>query len=170
VLSLQTILCPIDFSDASFEALSTAIKLALHFHAKLCLAHVLPPVVASGPVIGADPTYLLQDAKAYSEELRADAEKKLREIIEHRIALELEVRSVVAFGDAATEIVQLADTEAAGVIVISTHGLTGWRHLVFGSVAEKVVQLSHRPVLVIPASQPKEERFFSNVSPEPIST
>jgi nucleotide-binding universal stress UspA family protein len=156
VLPLQKLLCPTDFSEASFEALGAAIKLALHFNAKLCLAHVLPSIAPPvAPVINAGSTYVLQDAEAYSRELRGQAEKQLREIIENRIAPELEVRSVVGIGDAASEIVQLADTEAADVIVISTHGLTGWRHLVFGSVAEKVVRLARRPVLVIPVSQRK---------------
>src|SRR5437868_15500571 len=158
MLSLQKILCPTDFSEASFEALNAAIKLALHFQAKLCLAHVLPPVAPPvAPVVGADPTFLLQGAEAYSEELRANAEQKLREIVADRITSELEVQSIIGIGDAPIEIVQFADTQAADVIVISTHGVTGWRHLVFGSVAEKVVRLARRPVLVIPASQPKAE-------------
>ena len=58
-------------------------------------------------------------------------------------------------GDAAEEIVRLAKTEAANLIVIATHGLTGWRHLVFGSVAEKVIRLSDQPVLVIPPHETK---------------
>ena len=75
--------------------------------------------------------------------------------MENRIPRGLRARTAIAHGDAATEIVQIADTEAAEVIVISTHGLTGWRHLVFGSVAEKVVRLVRRPVLVIPTSHPE---------------
>ena len=75
--------------------------------------------------------------------------------MENRIPRGLPARAAIAHGDAATEIVHIADTEAAEVIVISTHGLTGWRHLVFGSVAEKVVRLARRPVLVIPTSHPE---------------
>jgi nucleotide-binding universal stress UspA family protein len=153
VLPLQKLLCPTDFSEASYEALNTAIELASHFHAELCLAHVVPPV----PATVADPTFLAHGAEGYANELHADAEKRLAAVIEHRIPPELKARSVISLGDAAPEIVELADTEGVDLIVISTHGLTGWRHLVFGSVAEKVVQLARRPVLVIPASQPKEE-------------
>lgn len=53
-------------------------------------------------------------------------------------------------GDADNEIVRLATKESADLIVIATHGVTGWRHLVFSSVAEKVIRLSERPFLVIP--------------------
>jgi nucleotide-binding universal stress UspA family protein len=158
MLPIFKILCPTDFSEASFEALNAAIKLALHFKAKLCLVHVIPPATPPvTPFVGADPGFLLQGAEVYARELLANAEKQLREIIDHRITPALEVQSRVGIGDAAAEIVQLAETEAVDVIVISTHGVTGWRHLVFGSVAEKVVRLARRPVLVIPVPQAKDE-------------
>ena len=150
-MPLHTILCPTDFSEASYEALDTAIELALHFQAELCLAHIVPPV----PATAADPIFLARGAEDYSRELYADAQDRLNAIIKDRIASEVRTRSVISLGDAADEIVQLADKEGAELIVISTHGLTGWRHLVFGSVAEKVVRLARRPVLVIPSSQPK---------------
>jgi nucleotide-binding universal stress UspA family protein len=65
----------------------------------------------------------------------------------------LAVRTAVGHGDAGAEIVRLASDEAADLIVIATHGTTGWRHAMFGSVAEKVVRLARRPVLTIPAPQ-----------------
>jgi len=151
MLPIHKILCPTDFSEASYEALDTAIELAAHFHAELCLAHVIPPA----PPIPADPAYVFQGPETYSQELQADAETRLKAVMENRIPRGLPARAAIAHGDAATEIVQIADTEAAEVIVISTHGLTGWRHLVFGSVAEKVVRLARRPVLVIPTSHPE---------------
>ncbi|HKV38484.1 MAG TPA: universal stress protein, partial [Blastocatellia bacterium] len=55
----------------------------------------------------------------------------------------------------ATEIVQTADDEESGLIVIATHGLTGWRHLMHGSVAERVLRLANCPVLTIRAPQAK---------------
>ena len=60
-----------------------------------------------------------------------------------------EAMHVIRYGDASREIVRIAREEEADVIVIATHGLTGWRHLVFGSVAEKVVRLAECPVLTI---------------------
>jgi len=54
-------------------------------------------------------------------------------------------------GDPAQEICQAAKEKGADLIVIATHGQTGWRRLVFGSVTEKVVRLAPCPVLTIPA-------------------
>jgi len=52
--------------------------------------------------------------------------------------------------------VRIASKEKVDLIVIATHGVTGWRHLVFGSVAEKVIRLAAEPVLAIPAHDSKD--------------
>jgi nucleotide-binding universal stress UspA family protein len=62
---------------------------------------------------------------------------------------------MVGHGDAAGEIVLIAEKEHVDLIVIATHGWTGLRHLVFGSVAEKVVRLAPCPVLTIRAPRPQ---------------
>jgi nucleotide-binding universal stress UspA family protein len=56
---------------------------------------------------------------------------------------------MVGHGDAASEIARIAQDEHFGLIVIATHGMTGWRNVQLGSVAERVVRLSTRPVLSI---------------------
>ena len=58
-------------------------------------------------------------------------------------------------GETADEILGAAEAETADLIVIATHGLTGWRHLVSGSVAENVVQHARCPVFVIRATEAK---------------
>ncbi|HUV14514.1 MAG TPA: universal stress protein, partial [Acidobacteriota bacterium] len=58
-------------------------------------------------------------------------------------------RTMVSYGDPAKEIVRIAEEESVDLIVIATHGLTGWQHLVFGSVAEKVVRTAKCPVLTV---------------------
>lgn len=65
------------------------------------------------------------------------------------------IRTIVGHGDVADEIVRIAETEKADLIVTATHGTTGWRRFVFGSVAEKVVRLAKCPVLTI--RNPQEE-------------
>src|SRR5579871_6105338 len=150
MLPIRTILCPLDFSEPSYKALQVAIEMAPHFTAELVLVHIVPLV--SG--IPADPAYAFAGTEEYEQALNEDAEKQLA-IAVQRVPFQLRSRTVIGSGDAADEIVRLADTEAADVIVITTHGLTGWRHLVFGSVAEKVIRLSDRPVLLIPVHEPK---------------
>jgi len=63
----------------------------------------------------------------------------------------VETRNLVTTGEAAPEILRIAQQERADLIVIASHGLTGWRRLVHGSVAEKVVRQATCPVLTIMA-------------------
>jgi len=149
MLPIQTILCPLDFSEPSYKALQVSIEMASHFKAELLLAHFVAPVT---PAIPADPMLAFGGEETYEQAAKSAAEEKLA-MVNQRIPADLRSRSVVGIGDAAEEIVRLANTEAVDLVVISTHGLTGWRHLVFGSVAEKIVRLSERAVLVIPAHQ-----------------
>jgi nucleotide-binding universal stress UspA family protein len=152
MLPLSRIVCPLDFSEPSQKALQTAIEFAVQFRAELILVHVIAP---AAPGIPADPTYAFAGTEAYEKALRTQAEEQLT-LAEQRLPEGLKSRKVIGTGDAADEIVRLADEEGADLIVIATHGLTGWRHLVFGSVAEKVMRHSQRPVLVVPAHEPKE--------------
>lgn len=107
-------------------------------------------VVPAAPGIPADPVYAFAGPEQYEQAIKENAEKQLA-IVAQNIPAVLKSRTIIGTGDAADEIVRLAKTEAADLIVIATHGLTGWRHLVFGSVAEKIIRLADRPVLVIPA-------------------
>jgi nucleotide-binding universal stress UspA family protein len=75
-------------------------------------------------------------------------------VMQERISDEVKVSTMVKLGSAADQIVSTAATEKFDLIVIATHGLTGWRRFVFGSVAEKVVRLAECPVLTI--QQPKQ--------------
>jgi len=61
----------------------------------------------------------------------------------------VKIRSLLGRGDAAAEIGRLATEEKADLIVLATHGWTGWRHLVFGSVAERVLREAPCPVLSV---------------------
>lgn len=156
MLPFKKILCPTDFSQPSYDALKVAAELALHFSAELYLVHVLAPI----PVITATTTPMSAgapgtslDVVLYEKELMDFAEKKLAEIIDQKLSKELKVQSFLADGKAADEIVRIADKEKIDLIVISTHGETGFRHLIFGSVAEKVVRHAQCPVLTIRAMQ-----------------
>ena len=147
ILSIHTVLCPLDFSEPSYKALQVAIEMATHFKAEVVLVHIVAP---AAPPIPVGNVYAFAGTEEYEKAAKEGADKGLATAIQ-RIPTWLNSRTAIATGDAADEIVRLANTEAADLIVIAIHGLTGWRHLVFGSVAEKVTRLSDRPVLVIPA-------------------
>lgn len=148
MLPFKKILCPTDFSEPSYEALRLANQLALSFSAKLCLVHVVAPV----PVLQAPAAPSTFNIPAYQQELVESSERSLQKLVKESVAEELEARPIVAYGDEASEIVRIAGEEEVDLIVIATHGHTGFRHLIFGSVAEKVVRLAPCPVLTIRAS------------------
>ncbi len=147
MLPVKKILCPVDFSGASQVALQAAGEFAEHFGAELILVHVVPVV----PALPDDPNYTFS-VPEYERALHAGAERQLDAMVEGFAPKGIAARSIVGHGDAGAQIVCVADTEAADFIIIATHGMTGWRHVVFGSVAEKVVRLARRPVLTVPAA------------------
>lgn len=144
MLTVNRILCPTDLSDPSFHALDKAIELARHFGAELLLLHVVPdvpPLPNSGA--GAFPVV------EYERALEESARGRMTKLVAEKVPPDVKVRWIVTRGDAATQILLASEDEKVDLVVIATHGMTGWRHLIFGSVTEKVVRLEHRPVLTL---------------------
>lgn len=148
MLPFTKILCPTDFSQASQKAIGEAVELALSFKATLCLVHVVPVL----PPAPTDPNFVFQ-VPEYERALHVDGERQLKVLAAELAAKGVPVHTIVGHGDAGSEIVRIANDEGSDLIVIATHGTTGWRHVMFGSVAEKVVRRAHRPVLTIPVAQ-----------------
>jgi nucleotide-binding universal stress UspA family protein len=145
ILPLQRILWPTDFSDASYEALRTADTLASHFSAELVLLHVIPPV----PLIPGYDAPVGIGSTSYLEQIETTARESLDKIAVERISGEVASLKVVVHGNPPEEVVRTAAEYNADLIVIATHGLTGWRRFIFGSVAEKVIRMASCPVLSI---------------------
>ena len=144
MLPVKLILCPTDFSGPACACVRTASELAEHFGAELLLVNVVPAL----PSVPPDPNYVFKIPE-YERYLHADAEAQLKKAREEMVSKKVKVRSQVGHGSAAEEIVLIAKTEKADLIVISTHGSQGFERLVFGSVAEKVVRLAECPVLTV---------------------
>jgi nucleotide-binding universal stress UspA family protein len=151
---IQKIVVPTDFSEPSYEALKTADELASRFEADLVLIHAVPPVPYYGVIPVAGPHF---EIEAYQKDMVAQSEKKLQELREERISGDVRCTPVVRLGDAPATIIELTGDEKADVIVISTHGRTGWKRFMFGSVAEKVVRTSPCPVLTVPDPKARAE-------------
>lgn len=151
MLEIKKILCPIDFSEPSFKALKIANDFALKFSAKLYLIYVVYPI----PMIQPYPSYIPVnmpmgfDIVSYQKELEKDARVSMKQVITKMVSKKVKLVPIVKSGNPADEILKLSNKEKIDLVVIATHGRTGWRHLVFGSVAEKVIRLSNRPVLAI---------------------
>src|SRR4030042_189444 len=153
MLPFKKILCPTDFSEPSYEAIKSASELASHFESELCIFHVISPV----PIMpmGAEPSAF--NVALYEQELEASSKRSLEEVFNKLESKELKARLIAVRGNAADEIVRIADEEKIDLIVIATRGRTGLDRLIFGSVAAKVVRLAKCPVLTITSQPPKEE-------------
>jgi nucleotide-binding universal stress UspA family protein len=146
MLPPKLILSPIDFSDPSHEALNTAADLASKFGSELLLVHVVPmlPRLPS-------PAVIFNEAE-YEQELNKDAVGRLNDLTDKLAAKGVKARSEVGTAnDAGMEIIRLTESNGVDLIVIATHGMTGWHRLAFGSVAEKVVRMAGCPVLLLRA-------------------
>lgn len=141
-LALQNILVPVDFSECSKKALVYALALANQFGASVTILHVVAPYYAADP-------YGLTQYERIETELRAVGERKLKTLVQEYVPDDLATKIVVTNGRAATEIVEVAQKEGADLIVISTHGYTGLKHVLFGSTAEHVVRHATCPVLTV---------------------
>jgi nucleotide-binding universal stress UspA family protein len=137
-LPKKKVVVPVDFSDQSIEAAETAISL-VEKPSGLCVIHVLPVVGELGVGVSLDTvhedTYVQEATEALQDRLSA--------------AKFAGFQCHVVFGDPGSEIVNYAEQIAAELIVLPSHGRTGLKRLLIGSVAERVVRLAHCPVLVL---------------------
>ncbi len=136
-------LLPIDFSPSSQAALEMAADLAKHFHAELYLVNVIPIF----------PTATLPDfvpEGEFIQEARTFADRHLAKCHTSLAARGVKSTSSVEVGnDIAASIMEVVQREHIDMVVISTHGISGWHPLVFGSIAEKVIKLVQCPLLLL---------------------
>lgn len=137
----KTILVPIDFQDASFEALALARDLAQRLGLEVVLLHTyaIPIVVYPGfdPII----------SPGLPDEIAAAANAAIEKVAADNGGL----RTVVRAGDAATEILREIEETKPALVALGTHGRKGLAHLLLGSVAEKIVRSSAVPVITVHA-------------------
>lgn len=139
MVRVTRILCPVDFSEPSQHALDHAAAVAHWYGAALTVVYVfttrpsmdLPPLV-------------LEDAE------RERLMRALRAVTAHvprDVGLDLRVAEAGAVHE---EIIRLIGDAHADLLVIGTHGRSGWQHLFLGSVTEKVIRKATCPSLVVP--------------------
>ena len=143
------ILLPIDFSPSSQAALETAADLALHFHAELFLVNVHPLYSTFTSEYAVPQVQFQQEEKTRSEQHLA----KVRVVLDKKgvkAGFSVEVAN-----DIAGCIMEVAEREHVDLVVISTHGISGWHPLVFGSIAENVIKLVQCPLLLLRSAKPE---------------
>lgn len=142
-MTLRRILVPVDFSDPSRKAVHYARAFAEQFGARLVLLHVVeplayPPDFAVVPLIPPD-----------AEEARVRELRRQLDGMASGVGPGVTVEAKVTSGRPWQGVVEEARATGADLIVVSTHGYTGFKHALLGSVAEKIVRHAPCPVLVV---------------------
>ena len=143
MVDVRRILCPIDLSDASGHALKHAAASARWYGAQITVVHVYSIPVPWGAAAGApaalpilpavQPEEIIAEVRRFSADVLGDDSPDI----------------VVKEGSPAKEIVRLADERQADLLVMGTHGRGGFERLFLGSVTEKVLRTTNRPVLTV---------------------
>ena len=139
---IKQILVPTDFSDCSAKALQYALALAHQHGAAVTLLYVVQTVPAYGE-------YGAIGSVAAEAEMRTVGQERLTRIIRDSIKGKITADGAVRTGSPSQEIIELAKNLPADLIVISTHGRTGLKHVLLGSVTEHVVRNAPCLVLVV---------------------
>ena len=142
-IDVERILVPVDFSDHARAVLEWAAHLAEEHGSQIFLLHVYHLPVEFQQLEGA---YLPADFWA---NVKSEAEQQLGSYADDLRGRGLEVEALVREGYPATVIIEEACTQRADLVVIGTHGHTGLKHLLLGSIAERVVQKAPCPVLTV---------------------
>jgi nucleotide-binding universal stress UspA family protein len=150
MLEIQRILCPIDFSDYSRHALDHAVAIARRYDSTITVMHVFSaaPMAAYAPGSPGFESIVLT---------RADRDRLLVEMkrfIETETTQEISIEVTIREGNTATEILSHAVDLKADLLVMGTHGRSGFERLLLGSVTEKIIRKASCPVLIVPRHHP----------------
>jgi len=158
--AITHILCPVDYSEFSRHALDTAVAVARPHNATVTALYVVPPVQTTYPALGVGAyvpyVYTVEDLQEFQKAL------------EQFIATDgYTVRAIAVEAVVVDEILKRAEELPADLIVMGTHGRSGFDRLLLGSVAERVLAKASCPVLTIPKRAPDAVPFskplFQNV-------
>jgi nucleotide-binding universal stress UspA family protein len=157
MVDIRRILCPIDFSDFSQRAFHHAHAIARWYESTITLIHVSAVASAATYAPGSGPlppiAFTPVDRDALLAEMRRFADREAETIVP--ITLDLVVDDSVAAG-----ILTKAEAMPADLLVMGTHGRSGFERLVLGSVTEKVLRKARCPVLTVP-------RALADIVPAP---
>lgn len=147
----KKIMCAVDFSDFTDTILSYSVALCKEFDAKLFLVHV---------VIDVHTLLKLNETSIDAEELQKGHIRNARELLEDLVVQDLTVEHefLISQGDPADEISRFAREQEADMVITATHGKSGVKRLLIGSVTEKLIKTLHCPLLVL---HTREHDFIS---------
>jgi nucleotide-binding universal stress UspA family protein len=151
-MTIQRILVPVDYSEPSAKALRLALELAEHLHADVDVMHAWDK-----------PSYITESMMSHQadqstapllEQIGATAEADLAEFLGGvAVPAGVSLSHRLLSGEPGTQILRALREKTYDLVVMGTHGRSGLGHLLMGSVAERIVRLSHVPVLTVPREQ-----------------
>jgi nucleotide-binding universal stress UspA family protein len=147
MFDVRTILVPVDFSACSLAALEHAVALAAPRRVTIHVLHVVDPIASGLGEVGPIATGVLTRFQDRLARLTTSAATR-----------DVKTEVHVAVGSVEDEIFDMVDRYQVDVIVMGTHGRSGWGHLLLGGTTERVVRRAPCPVLTV-----KERRATSRV-------
>ena len=151
MLTIESILCPVDFSEFSTRAYDYAHSLARHYDAKLFVLHVVRSIAIDPGFASSDPGFISSTIdKLYTQET-ANAKERVADLVKKQAGGPVQSELVVQLGFAADSILAFAKEQDADLIVMGTHGRRGLDRLIMGSTTERVLRTSRCPVLAVHA-------------------
>jgi nucleotide-binding universal stress UspA family protein len=145
MVALEHVLCPVDLSELSIHALACAGSIAEWYQSQLTVLHVAP----SFEPMEVRPAALFDPVQFVYPMTPEQIEERLRDAM-RTAGVTADARVAAKAGDPSHVIVNEALATGADLVVVATHGRTGWDRLMLGSVAEKVLRSAPCPVLTVP--------------------
>lgn len=142
-MQLRKILVPLDFSPHSAKAMDYAIEMAKHFHGEIHLLHCYPVYV------GAVSPYGIVVPESFDKECRDAATREIEQWAEKVKSAGVSVSTTVSPSAPADAIARTAEEIGADLVVMGSRGLTGLKHVLLGSVAERTLRTAPCPVLTL---------------------
>jgi nucleotide-binding universal stress UspA family protein len=150
MIEIQRILCPIDFSDYSRHALDHAVALARRYESAITVLHVFSTVPAAAYAPGMPGWEPIVLTPADREQLLVEMTRFTEAESAPGVSMDVSIRE----GDTTSEILNQAAELNAALLVMGTHGRSGFERLLLGSVTEKVLRKASCPVLTVPRRHP----------------
>ncbi len=140
----KNLLLTTDFSELSARAVPHAVSIAKKYYSKIYILHVLEPILS--PV---EYSWGVVQLDQIEESRQEFAEKNLIEWCDNHLTDDLDTRILIRKGNAVSEIISVIREFDIHMVLMATHGHTGFSHVIFGSTTEQILKKSPVPVLSI---------------------
>lgn len=144
----DSVLVPVDGSNASRNAIPHAVSHAEQYNADLHIVNVISYEMMGGAT-AADTTGMGGVPVEMSEQMEEQANQLIEDAEDHVESTDVDVTTEVIHGNPAEQIIEYAEEQGIDLITMGTHGRSGFNRVILGSVAERVIRTAEAPVLTV---------------------